>query len=171
MDYATNLIQEAAWTATPPRHNITPDKQNIPLQIKQLIPENRSARSRWQRSRNSHDKTILNKLTHRLINALKENRNATLQNISTLSKDDHTIWKATIKINRPTLPVPPIRKQDGSWASNEEKAKTFAHHLARVMPLPSKNPTVDSVVKEYLHTPGQLSLTPHYSHQQKYGEK
>jgi len=30
VDYATNLIQEAAWTATPPRQNITPVKHNIP---------------------------------------------------------------------------------------------------------------------------------------------
>jgi hypothetical protein len=163
VDYAINLIQEAAWTATPPRQNITPDKHNIPLQIKQLIAEKRRARSRWQRSRNPNDKTILNRLTHRLTNTLKENRNVTFQYyISTLSKYDHTIWKATEKINRPILPVPPIRKQDVSWArSNEEKANTFAHHLSWVfIPLPSKNPIFDSVVEEYLDTPGQLSL-PH----------
>jgi len=174
VDYATNLIQEATWTPTPPRHNITPDKLNIPLQIKQLIAEKRRERSRWQRSRNPHDETILNRLNHRLTNALKENRNTTFQYyISTLSKDDHTIWKATKKINRPILPVPPIRKQDESWArSNEEKVSTFAHHLARIfMPLPSKNPVFDSVVEDYLDTPGQLSLPLDYSHQQKYGEK
>jgi len=31
------------------------------------------------------------------------------------------------------------------------------------MPLPSKNPTFDSVVEECLHTPGQLSLPPRLS--------
>jgi hypothetical protein len=56
----------------------------------------------------------------------------------------------------PILPVPPIRKQDGSLArSNEEKAITFAHHLARAsMPLPSKKPIFDSVAEDYLDTPG-----------------
>jgi hypothetical protein len=174
VDYANNLIQEAAWTTTPPRQNITPVKHNIPLQIKKLMAEKLRARSRWQRSRNPHDKTILNRLTHRLTNTLKENRNVTFQyNISTLSKDDHTIWKANKKINRPILPVPPIIKQDvSSTRSNEEKANTFAHHLARLfMSLPSRNQIFDSVVEEYLDTPGQLSLPLDYSHQQKYGEK
>jgi hypothetical protein len=92
-------------------------------------------------SRQNHPKQI-DPQTHQ---RTKRKSNATFQYyISTLSNDDHTIWKATKKINRPILPVPPIRKQDGSWArSNEEKVNTFSHHLARVfMPLPSKKPNL-----------------------------
>ena len=62
VDYATNLTEEAAWTATPPRYKTTPGKLNIPLQIKQLIATKRRARSRWQRpkesSRQNHPKQI-----------------------------------------------------------------------------------------------------------------
>ena len=163
VDYIINLIQEAAWRATPPGHQIPPDKHNVPLHIRHLITEKRRARSRWQRTRNLRDKTVLNRLTHELTNALKEVRNETFRYyVSTLSPNDHTIWKATKKINRPITPIPPIRKHDGSWArSHEEKADTFAHHLAQVFkPLPSKNPTFDSAVEEYLNAPGQLSLPP-----------
>jgi hypothetical protein len=66
------------------------------------------------------------------------------------------------KINRPITSIPPIRKQDRSWArSNEEKANTFVHHLAQVfMPLPPNDPNFDSVIEEYLDAPGQLSLPP-----------
>ena len=115
VDYAINLIQVAAWTETPPRRNITPDAHNIPLQIRHPLTQKRRARSRWHRTRNPQDKTILNRLTHRLTNALNRNRNETFQYYtSTLSPDDHTIWKATKKIKRPILRIPPIRKQDGS---------------------------------------------------------
>jgi hypothetical protein len=157
VDYITNLIQEAAWKATPSGYKTTPAKHNVPLYIRHLITEKRRVRSKWQRTRNPRDKTTLNRLTHRLTNALKEDRNESFRYyVSHLSPDDHTIWKATKKINRPITPIPPIRKQDQSWArSNEEKANTFAHHLAQVfMPLPSNDPTFDIVNKKYLDTPG-----------------
>jgi hypothetical protein len=102
-------------------------------------------------------------LTHRLTNALKEDRNESFRYyVSNLSPDDRTIWKATKKINKPITPIPPIRKQDQSWArSNEEKANTFARHLAQVFqPLPSNDPLFDTIIQEYLDTPGQLSLPP-----------
>ena len=163
VDYITNLIQEAAWKATPSGHNMTPAMHNVPLYIRHLITEKRRARSKWQKTRNPRDKTTLNRLTHRLTNALKADRNDSFRYyVSNLSPDDHTIWKATKKIKRPITPIPPIRKHDQSWArSNEEKANTFAHHLAQVFkPLPSNDPTFDTGIKKYLDTPGQLSLPP-----------
>lgn len=163
VEYITKLIQEAAWAATPQRHRITQDKHNVPLHIRQLITEKRRARGKWQRTRNPRDKTTLNRLTRRLHNALTENRNETFKYyVSNLSPEDHSIWKATKKINRPITPIPPIRKRDRSWArSNEEKANTFAEHLAQVFtPLPSNNPIFDSLIEEYLNSPGQLSLPP-----------
>jgi hypothetical protein len=137
--------------ATPPGHKMIPDRHNVPLHIRQKKKKKRRARSRWQKTRNPRAKTILNRLTHRLTNALKEDRNDIFRYyVSTLSPEDHTIWKATKKINRSITPIPPIRKQDRSWArTNEEKANTFAHHLAQVfMPLPSHNPNFDSAIEE-----------------------
>jgi hypothetical protein len=50
-----------------------------------------------------------------------------------LSKDDHTIWKATRKFKRPQISIPLIRKLDRSWVkSDSEKATTFAKHLEQV---------------------------------------
>jgi hypothetical protein len=162
-DYVINLIQEAAWKATPPGHKMTPEKHNVPLHIRHLITEKSRAQSNWQRTRNPRDKTTLDRLTQRLTEALKEDRNESFRYyISKLSPDDHTIWQGTKKINRPITSIPPIRKQDRSLArSNEEKANTFAYHHDQVlMPLPPNDPNFDSVIEEYLDTLGQLSLPP-----------
>lgn len=99
------------------KHKKAPETHNIPLHIRQLVTEKRRARGKWHRTRNPRDKTILNRLTHRLHNALSENRNATFNYyISNLSPEDHSIWKATNKFKRPIMPVPPLRKPDGKWA-------------------------------------------------------
>jgi hypothetical protein len=48
-----------------------------------------------------------------------------------LSPDDYTLWKATKKFKRPTLAIPPSRKQDRTWArTNKEKANQFAEYLS-----------------------------------------
>lgn len=48
----------------------------------------------------------------------------------TLSKDDHSIWKANKK---PKCHIPPIRKANGKWAkSNKEKADNFVDYVAHV---------------------------------------
>ena len=49
---------------------------------------------------------------------------------------DYSLWKATKKINRPVLQIPPIRKTDGKWArNNEQKAQQFAEHLEHTFQL------------------------------------
>jgi hypothetical protein len=71
--------------------------------------------SRWQRSRNSDDRLIFNTLRRKLHNALTNAKNKTFEYyIASLSKDDHTIWKATRKFKRPQISIPPIRKSDRS---------------------------------------------------------
>jgi hypothetical protein len=58
-------------------------------------------------------------------------RNNTFERyITSLSKEDNTIRKATKKFKRPQTTIPPIRKAVGTWAkSDAEKATTFAEQL------------------------------------------
>jgi hypothetical protein len=45
---------------------------------------------------------------------------------------DYSMWKATKSLERPTMNIPLVRKQDHTWArNNKEKAEVFAEHLAR----------------------------------------
>ena len=75
VQYFTELIQKAAWQATLIKNVRTQKDLNVPLHIRELVIDKRSARKRWQRSRNIQDKTYLNRLTHRLGGALLESRN------------------------------------------------------------------------------------------------
>lgn len=161
VQYLTNLLQDAARKATPAQNRTLPDNKNIPLHIKELVQEKRRARRRWQQTRNIQDKTQLNRLTHRLHQAIVESRNSAFKYyITNLSADDHSIWKATKKFKRPVVAAPPIRKPNNNWArTDEEKADLFADYLAQVFtPLPRSNDVDDSDIKECLDAPCQLSL-------------
>lgn len=155
----TNLIQQAAWHSTPaPTVNFN-EINNIPLYVRELVTEKRRARSRWHRTRNNEDRLNYNRLRRKLHNTLKNTKNSSFEHfITTLSPDDHTIWRATKKFKRPYTPIPPIRKPDRSWArSDEEKAIVFAEHLEQVFtPLPSRNSDKD--IENFLEIPCQMSL-------------
>jgi hypothetical protein len=77
-----------------------------------------------------------------------------------LSQDDHTIWKATKKLKRPQISVPPIRKADTSWVkSDSEKALTFAEYLEQVFTSLSNINLNDSETEKFLEIPCQMSLS------------
>lgn len=108
-----------------------------PLKVRELVANKRKARCTWQENR------IFNALCKQLHSKIQEVRNESFQQyVATLSPTattDYSLWKATKKIKRPILHVPPIRSSSGSWArSDEEKASVFADHLATVFqPNPS----------------------------------
>lgn len=161
VQYLTTSIQKAAWDSTPPQKHVLPDNKNIPLHIKELVQEKRRARRIWQLTRNVQDKTKLNRLTHRLHQALVESRNSSFNHyITNLSADDHSIWKATKKFKKPILATPPIRRTDNNWArTDEEKANLFAEYLSQVFtPLPPNNNIYDTEIETYLDAPCQMSL-------------
>jgi hypothetical protein len=100
--YFTTLIQEAAWYSTPTPKEVREKIDNISFHIRELVTEKRRARSKWQRLRNNDDRLIYNRLRRKLHNALTNDKNKTFEYyIASLSKDDHTIWKATSKFKRP----------------------------------------------------------------------
>jgi hypothetical protein len=56
-----------------------------------------------------------------------------LRELTNDNNTDYSLWKATKKINRPVMQIPPIRKTDGKWArNNEQKAQRFAEHLEQI---------------------------------------
>jgi len=80
-----------------------------PPHFREIVTEKRRARNRWQRSSNPIDKRVYNQLTRQLKAALQETRKATFETyINTLSKEDHTIWKATKQFKKPITHVSPL---------------------------------------------------------------
>jgi hypothetical protein len=96
-----------------------------------------------------------------LHNTLANTRNLTFeQYITSLSKDDHTIWKATKKFKRSQISIPPIRKADQSWAKSDlEKAETFGEHLSQVFtPHDSNNHHNNDEIEKFLDALCQMWL-------------
>jgi hypothetical protein len=107
------------------------ETDNIPFHIGELVTKIRRARSRWQRSRNNDDRLIHNRLRRKLHTPLANVKYRTFEHYTaSLSKDDHTIWKATKMLERTQISIEPTRKADRSWAkSDSEKTTTFANIL------------------------------------------
>lgn len=126
-------IQQAAWKNTLDVNRIT--KSNIyPAKIKRLIEEKRKQRKKWHSSRCPEDKRKLNNLTTNLRRQIKtyndDNTNMYLEKLTSDKNTDYSLWKATKNIKKPTVQIPPIKEENGTWAiSNEQKAKRFAEHL------------------------------------------
>jgi len=133
LHYSTSSSSVALHTAPPPRPRPKP-VDNACLYIRELIAEKRRSRGRWQRSRNQGDRLIYNRLKRKLQTSLRNANNATFENyLTSLSPSDNTLWKATKRLKRPQISIPPIRKAGGCWArSDDEKATTFADHLQQV---------------------------------------
>jgi hypothetical protein len=70
----------------------------------------------------------------REIKELTNDSNSTYQReLTNDNNTDYSLWKATKKINRPVMQIPPIRKTDGKRATNnEQKAQQFAEHLEQI---------------------------------------
>jgi hypothetical protein len=76
---------------------------NIPLYVKELVTGKRRARNRWQRTRSNEENLNFNRLRRKLHNTLKNIRKSSFEHhITSLSTDDHSIWKATKKIQKTT---------------------------------------------------------------------
>jgi hypothetical protein len=79
--------------------------------------------------------------------------------IASLFNDDHTVWKATTRLKRPQISIPPIRKADRGWSKSDgERATTSVEHLEEVFtPLSNTNPN-DSEIEKVLEIPCHMSL-------------
>jgi len=91
----------------------------------------------WKSNRCPIQKTKLNKTIKALKNQLETERNQGIQRylseLSPSAETNYSLWKANKRLKRPQIQFPPIRKQDGRWARNEEgKAEVFATHLSKV---------------------------------------
>ncbi|VVC42957.1 Reverse transcriptase domain, partial [Cinara cedri] len=137
VEQLTNNIVKAAKVATP----IIPTDDNreitYPMDIKNLVQQKRRARRTWHNTRHPTDKTEWNRVSKILHNKIKEMKNVTFKSyvcgLSATDNTDYSLWKATRHMKRPRVQVPPIRKEDGTWArSEQEKAEIYARHLERV---------------------------------------
>lgn len=138
-------IQSAAWEATPPQQPASQNKDFTPGHVKEMIAEKRRLRKRYKATRSPVDKKILNRAIAELKVLLQKIENEQteefLSQLSPTQNTDHSLWRATKYLKRPTIHVPPLRNEDNTWArSDEEKANLFARHLVKTFqPWPANN--------------------------------
>jgi hypothetical protein len=142
LDLFNETIKEAAQESTPVIQTGEKTYVSYPMEIRELVAEKRKARRRWQNHRSQQNKTMLNHLSNKLTHTIKEVKNETITRyLLTLTdgKDsDYSLWKATRQIKRPKVQVPPIKKENDTWArSAKQKADLFAEYLEETFhPLP-----------------------------------
>lgn len=132
-----NNIRLAARTATPvPRDK--PERQfNYPEEIRDLIKERRKIRRLWHRTRNPIDKRRFNKVSNLVNRLIKEYKQKCFgEYLSELGPEvdkDYSLWKATRRMRRHLIQVPPIKNAEGHWVRrDEEKVELFAQYLADI---------------------------------------
>lgn len=158
VQHLTESIQAAAWDSTPP--TVLREKQFvIPRAVKEEIMEKRNLRKVWQQTRHPNDKTNLNRAVRKLKNLLFTLRDKGignyLENLTATEATDYSLWKATKRMKQQFQQIPPLRKEDGTWArSDKEKALIFADHLQRVFtPFPAKDVLHEAEVNSELRAP------------------
>ena len=138
-------IKAAAEAATPTAQQPT-QHDDVSASIRDLLTAKRNARRRWQAVRSPTSKAELNRATRELTTALRAENNAKFQayveRLTPRKETDYDLWKAAKFAKRPTIKKSPLKRSDGTWAnSDEEKANTFADHLAEVFkPQPAQTP-------------------------------
>ena len=135
-------IQKAAWNSTPFDKKTTEKNITYTEEIRNLVAKKRKARKTWHNTRAPENKTIYNQLKNKLsllIHTTKcEALNEYLCHLSNRKENDYSLWKATKGLKRPKTQIPPIKKEDSTWARcPKEKAQLFANHLEGIFkPLP-----------------------------------
>jgi hypothetical protein len=62
-----------------------------------------------------------------------ESINSYLRELRNEKETGYCVWKATKRMKRPVVHIPTIRKEDGSWArDDEQKAELFADYLEQI---------------------------------------
>jgi hypothetical protein len=102
-----------------------------------MVATKRRARAKWQKTHAPDDRRLYNSASNKLKTALRKLRNDSFKNyVSTLRREDYSIWKPIKARAKPQAPLPSIRKNitpPGPWAkSDTEKVELLANHLAEV---------------------------------------
>lgn len=129
----TEAIQKAAWESTVQKKK-KQTGMNFPPELRTLISEKRRLRRKWQMTRSPADKRNLNNASQNLKRILLEFKNEAIDKyVGDLNADrssGYSLWKCTKKLKRPTLHIPPLKKENGQWArTSQDKVDAFAEAL------------------------------------------
>lgn len=164
VEHLNDCIQQASWSSTATKINRN-ESSNCSIAASELLALKRKIRKQWQHTRSPELKTKLNQTIKNLKKILTQEKEESIKNylqgLSASEANDYTLWKATKKINKTYISIPPIRSNEGLWAkSNKEKAELFAKHLENVFTPNSREISAkdEDEIHQFLETTHQLEL-------------
>jgi hypothetical protein len=125
---------------------------NYPKEIRELIAEKRRAKEHCQQTRTPADKIRLNNLSLQLKKEIQEVKNESITSyLRELTNEKETcyfLWKATKRMKRPIVHIPPIRKEDSSCTrDDQQEAELFADYLEQIFkPNEQQNRNKDQLI-------------------------
>lgn len=100
VDKFVNTIQKPSWKNTSEIRR-TLKGNSYPREMLELIVQKRTAGKKWQHSRSSRDKTVLNNLTTQLKEEIKQLKNDTISDylikLTNYTNTDYSLWRTTKK--------------------------------------------------------------------------
>lgn len=168
VEILTTTTQNTAWNATPTVQAQPTKQRYLPEVIMDKISQKRRLRKIWQTRRYPEEKRRYNNACRELKKLISDYKNEAfaryLEGLTATEATDYSLWKATKRLKQPQQTIPPIRRNDGSWAkSDSEKAEVFVEHLGKVFqPDEAISATERDEIQNLLDVPLQLSLPIKY---------
>jgi hypothetical protein len=131
----TNVLQKAAWNATPD-DKLRTKYPEYAWEVKGQIKENENSEKDDRRVNILKIKRWYTEVARKLKDQIKRIKEETfqthIQSLTATADTNYSLWKATRLLKQPTQRIPPIRNADQTWVrSDKEKANTFAGHLEK----------------------------------------
>ncbi len=129
----TTTLSNAAMSSTR-LPELAPKMYAFPTEIKQLVQQRRSLRRKWQRTRNSADRSAFNRMASRVKAAIAEFNNKSfedyLASLTAACDSDYSLWRATKRLGRQPTTNPPLKNDKGDWVRDDmTKCRMFAEYL------------------------------------------
>jgi hypothetical protein len=119
---------DAAKFTRPP--DSTPDA--LPTHILDAIKDRNRARKTWQALRTRENHQRFKAQRNRVNRLLKHHRQLSWEKkISSLSLEDNSVWKMARALKNPYRPSPPLKSEDVTATTDDEKAAIFARMLEK----------------------------------------
>lgn len=130
VDYITNLMHEAKNLAIP---KVSPHQFYYTLtnDIRQLIYVRNFIRRKWQRTRDTALKSIVNSLTRQVSAAVNELRNNSWNKLlNSFNKTDNKFWKITKLIKNKSQHIPTLHHNNVKLLTAHEKCNVIADNFS-----------------------------------------
>lgn len=159
VDKITKTIQLAMNKHTALK-TISPNKDDLPDDIKRLIQERNGQRRHYQQTRDRATKDLYNDLATQIRQKIRQHRNEKWTNrLQRLKPNDNSLWKLTKALKSTHSQIPTLHHDNKDHHTDAQKADALASTYEQIHTLDTDNPTNEqSTIQRTAH---DIIKTPH----------